>query len=443
MGRRSGSVGVPAALVLSLAGAATSVAASAGAMARPVSPISDFAAFWRAGRWILEGRLGSLYPDMSFGDAGPGTFKGFLNPPHVAVLLSPFARFSLGHAKVAFAVLNLLITAGLLVSAWRLLTRQGHPIIARVTALALLVACPAVASSFVNGTLSLLVVAATGMIVRADLVGRAARDASSVGAGRSAFRVSQEVLIATGLGLLSIKPQYAVLPTAFLLGRGRWRVVAGGTLVTGLLMFATVPSTGLAPWREYLPFLGRYADTMDVWDVRQTKNLWLPRQMLNVRGVLFRLLGDGSVPFVNAMSVVVLLSGIAAAIVLGRAVRSGNIPAARAWAAVLVLAILTSQHANLSDGVLVLLALLLASRSTGWLMALAAFDLALLFGNPSNATPAAPWSGFAIAVLAAWVLLTGRRGGEGVRKVSWRPHRSVVSVGALQRRTAGVDGQDR
>ena len=48
-----------------------------------------------------------------------GLFKGFLNPPHTAVLFAPLAYLGLRPAALAFALFNAVLVIGLAGLAWR------------------------------------------------------------------------------------------------------------------------------------------------------------------------------------------------------------------------------------------------------------------------------------------------------------------------------------
>ena len=396
---RSG-IFAPAVLAVSAVTALLSGLAVGQALAGPTAPRSDFAAFWRAARWVTHGRAGSLYPMSSFGGIRPtphdGVFKGFLNPPHTAVLFAPFSATGLRSASVLFAALNLIVLSGLCVFAWRLLARRGFSTVQRITALLLMVGCPAIAISIVNGTMSLLILAAMLAVIAFDRDGDAWR---------------------TGLPLAVVawKPQYAVLPVVYLLARRHLRAVAGAAMLTAASIAVSLPLTGVGAWREYLPFVNRYASTLDIWDLREARQLWLPRQMLNVRGLLVRALGSGSVSLVNMISVLIIGVAFVLVVVSARNLIDDRTTFA-GWSAVVALTVVTSQHTNVSDGVLLLVPAVLlafttlssdergAAHPATALWWIAALDVAMLLGNPSGHSPVVPWS--ALVALGLTVVVT-------------------------------------
>lgn len=383
--RRATALGLSASLALT----GTSAIAVADALRLPPTGTLDFGAFWRAARWAIEGRRGSLYPAVSFGDAGGGTFKGFVNPPHVAPMFIPLGHLSLSTASFVFAALNLVLLAALAMTAWRLLRSFGLPVVESATATLLMVGSAAVSTTVVNGAMSLFVVGAMAAVVFFDRRGDA-------------------WLTGLAFGVLSIKPQYAILPFVFLVARRRWRTVGGALISSSLLVGVSLPFTGVKPWTQYLPFLDRYAASLDIWRVSNEDAQWLPKEMLNIRGLLVRALGTSRVSLINNLSVVVLAVGVVVVIVLARHAR--NESTNNSWAAVIALTVVTSQHTNISDGVLLFVALILLVRSADarsvdcLVFGLLALDIAMLFGNPSGKAPAVPWSALAALTLTGVAL---------------------------------------
>ena len=391
----AGAVGV--ALVL------TTLVAIVASLRRPPIDISDFAAFWRAGRWTLNGRNGDLYPDSSFGGVGGGSFKGFVNPPHVVALFAPFAMLSLRSATAAFIAVNGVVAACLAAAGWRSLrqSEMAPPFAAALLLIAF--GSVAVTTTFINGSLSLVVAGVMVLVVHLD------RDGDRWVTGAAA-------------ALLSIKPQYAVLPFAFLVARYRWRAAAGTIGATTALVVATLPMTGIRAWTRYPSFLARYANSLDIWNTSNTKELWLARQMLNVRGLLVRMLGTTHVSLINALSAVVLVVAVAVVVVLARRSTASN--QQMTWAAVIGLTVVTSQHTNVADGTLLFVSLFLiaafrpianATTDQRWtsrvVVASSTLNLAMLFGNPSRLTPIVPWSGIVALTLVGGIVASAFRAG--------------------------------
>ncbi len=391
------------ALVIGAALMATTATAVVAALRYAPSATSDFAAFWLAGRWVEDGRPDALYPASSFGDASAGAFKGFLNPPYVAVLFAPLGALSLGVAGALFAVLNAVALGATASMSAKFLRARDVPRHEVVALLLLGVSSVCVATTFVNGSTSLLVTLTIVGVVALDRHG----DSWRTGVAAAA---------------LSLKPQYAILPMVYLLLRRRYRAVAATAGTTAAVVAASLPFTGFAPWREYGPFLNRYASTLDIWNLSERGELWLPRQMLNVRGLLVRVLGDGRVALINALSLVVLAIGAACVVMIARRAQRGSLDPNVGWAVVIALTVVTSQHSNVGDGALIFVALGLwmsaspAHQRPMVIGAALAMNLAVLFGNPSRVTPVLPWSALCalcIALVALARVVNQGRGTSG------------------------------
>lgn len=358
-----------------------------------------------------------------------GLFKGFLNPPHTAVLFAPLAYLGLRPAALAFALFNAVLVIGLAGLAWRYFRSLGLARLPRATAVLLIVACPAVATAVVNGTMSLLILAAVLVLIRLDRDG----DAWSTG---------------IPLAVIAWKPQFAVLPFAYLVARRHYRAIVAAAAMTLVSIAASLPFTGVGPWRSYVPFLDRYAATLDIWDLRNTDQRWLPSQMLNVRGLLVRALGFDSVSAINTISALTIVAAVVLVFAFGRRVmRSSGTGSLDAWGAVVALSVVTSQHTNVSDGVLLLIPAVLLSiqgrrlradlpaadapaadapaaaiRAWVLLWSVAVLDLAMILGNPSGRTPLLPWSALAAVALAT---VAGVRAFDTSGTGSHSPARSV------------------
>jgi Glycosyltransferase family 87 len=406
-------------LPLCAAAAAIGLLPAVVAAAGPANPISDFAAFHRAGTWVADGRPGSLYPLLSFGSSpGPGdTFKGFLNPPPVAALFAPLGTLSLRTASLVFLALNVAVLSWLLAICGKWLLRQGLSGRAVACISLLLVASPPVTTSLATGTMSIFMAGV--------LVGVIARD-----------RHGDQWATGAVLALLSIKPQYAVIPVVFLAARGRWRTVTTCGVVTMALSVMSLPFTGIEPWQQYPEFLGQYAERLDLYGKTiNPSDLWLPRQMLGLRGLFVRILGVNHIAVINVLGTVAVAAGIAGAVAVGLAGRKGAREPRTGtdllrwetglWAPVLVLAVATSQHANIGDGTLVLLAAvvfggthltsILPGRTGGPTVALlGALYLAFMVGSPAAHTPTLPWSAIAVVTMFGLTVASLRHGERAI-----------------------------
>jgi hypothetical protein len=353
------------------------------------SPISDFAAFWKAGRWTAGDWGGSLYPPSSFGDppSSPDErFLGFVNPPHVAALFRPLASFEFSTASWIVVVINAMLLVAVLVWVGVLLHRQKWPKLALVTVLVGFGASPMAAAVLVNGTMTLLVVIAWLLLWTALTVPPTART---------------NWIVALGFVLLSTKPQYAVLPVIALAGMRRWRLLGAGCSGVVLSIAMSFPFTGLQPWAEYPAFLSRYATTADLWGAGEPE-AWLVRQMPSVRGLGFFLFGLPATASINAVSTAVL--GLAVVVVAVLAYRGVGVSSI--WPLVFALSIATAQHINVADLLLCLVVLVTASatssgRRTGWTIVLI---VATVFTHVSRESPTVPWTAGLLIVTSCWCL---------------------------------------
>ena len=424
--KRSSSLAVLFSTAVGLALVSSTFVAIISAVRKPPIDISDFAAFWRAGRWLLQGRTGDLFPDTSFGGAGGGSFKGFVNPPHVVVSFLPLALLSLRDATFAFAVFNGLLAGSLATAGWRFLRRSNVSSEFAAALLLMAFGSVAVATTFVNGSLSLFVTASMVLVVYLD------RDGDRFVSG-------------VGVALLSFKPQYAILPFVFLIARRRWRAAMSSVVITAIAVATTVPLTGLRPWSSYPSFLNRYAKSLDIWNISEQKELWLPRQMLNVRGLLVRMLGATHVSLINTLSAVVLLFAVALVGVIARRTTAMN--QHLMWAAVVGLTVVTSQHTNVADGSLLFVALFVVvgysvpkkrgeadERSVRiTLLAVSTLNFAMIFGNPSRVTPIVPWSAIAaLAIVGSTVKMAFRVKPDDLRRAEASPLTNATRLASAQ-----------
>lgn len=392
------------------------------AMLRPASYTSDFAAFWRAGRWVVSHPSGSsLYPVSSFGltegrSAHP--FIGFLNPPHVAVGFAPLGRFSLPAAEGMFLAGNLVVLAVGSFLLWRWLRCRGATRRERMSVLALVYGCPALSATVVNGTMSLWLLGALAAVLWLD-------------------RNDDRWMTGVAASVLVFKPQYALLPLLFLSVRGRWKAVGATLLTTCGLVAVSLPLTASA-WASYVPFLSRYAANADLWGATD-RATWLPKEMPNVRGLLFRVFGLGSsINVVNALSALAFIVAAAATTLLAYRVRTAGVSALPAWGAVIMLSVATAQHTNIADALLLVLPVVIVAGDpmrfcTQMLPILALLDTVLLASSQPGHLPMVPWSALVVVGLTVWLTVTAvsrpiPRAAPGQCRRLWFDRRSESSA---------------
>jgi hypothetical protein len=369
---------------------------------KPAFDASDFGAFWRAGEWRRGGP--SLYPMSSFGLGEPEPFRGYLNPPHVAVLFRPFATMNLQMATHVWLAINGILLAAVLAMLMKTMNRG------RLVTGAMVLGSPALAATLVNGTMTLIVVVGLFMVVwpmitTNNTTHNTTHDKThdtTQGTTRTVSVWQSSWMPALGLALMSVKPQYAVLPCVALLCAKQWKVLGTSAALVAIWVVISLPATGLQSWSDYTPFLGEYTRRADLWAVTP-QDWWLPTQMVNLRGMLLKLFGMANIGLANLLATLGLLA--IAGVVCALITKARTIRATRAaWVTVILLTVFGAQHSNVSDALVLVVAVPLALRcwpehatKTLWLSI--GFGIALAFGNPSGVTVSLPWSALALTGL--------------------------------------------
>ena len=244
----------------------------------------DFSYVWAGSRAVLDGRDPYLPADWLATGLTYGTQRGpdgfYVYPPFVALALTPLAALPLDVASVVWTGGGMVLAA---VAMWRLLQRvaPAQPVVATLTALALLVSQPGVAT-FWSGQWSFLLVAALATAARGALDGGARSSAA-------------------GLVLLAKPHLYALAAVGLArahLASGRRRLVvllAGAAAALVMLPLLVLPGW-LARW---------------VADLGRTRIVG-ERQPTTLPTALHDLLGSAGVP----IAVVVLLAALAFALTL-------------------------------------------------------------------------------------------------------------------------------
>lgn len=206
-----------------------------GLIAPPTNaPGIDFMVFWRAARAALAGRLDLLYDGARFTAAlnaefrnwlsGPLPFHPWIYPPSFLLLALPlgFLAFEPAYA-LALGLGLLLLAAALLIGerGWR------RPILAGALLLS-----PAVSITVMVGQNSFLV----GAVLIAG------------------FRLlaTRPVLAGAILGIVTVKPQLALMVPVALVAARQGRALAGACLMALALAAASAALFGVEAWREWL-----------------------------------------------------------------------------------------------------------------------------------------------------------------------------------------------
>lgn len=288
---------------------------------------ADFSAFYTGWSMALQGQAPQLY-DLSAQAEWQGRLVPertgllpFVHPPH-AVL--PFALLALLPLHVAFYVWTAL-QVGMLALALRWLRDEvqvGGPA-ALAVATATMLAFPPLFLTFQLGQFALV-----------SLV-------CLLGLWRS-LRHDRALSAAAWLVLASVKPQFALLPAAYLLGAGRWRSLgyAGGLFIAWAGL--TTLFLGWRCWPDFLEMTAFHARQFDTFGI-------YPLRGHNVKMVLAALLGSEQLPLINALSAVAFALAAVAALALGKG--AGHQEESR-FALVGFLAVLCAPHLNPHDALL-------------------------------------------------------------------------------------------
>jgi len=224
----------------------------------------DFRFYWTAARQLLDGQ--SIYSAQQLaGPYPPQGQEGFLYPPPLAALVTPFAA-----VFPTDPIPGLWIWSGLaaivLVATVVALARSEHlggrlPIVDGGWAWLLVAAAfalPPVVDELVNGNVHLFL---AGLFALAWL-GLRRHDATGDRAAGIALGVATVIKLFPGLLLV------------WLVLRGRWRPVGWSIVGILVLSLVTLPITGIQPWLDYPTVLANMAAPIDV-SASLSPTVWL------------------------------------------------------------------------------------------------------------------------------------------------------------------------
>jgi hypothetical protein len=170
--------------------------------------------------------------------------------------------------------------------------------------------------------------------------------------------LKSDVVIALGLLLIGMKPQYVLLPLAVLLGLRRFKALGFTALGQAMLMALSTLIVRPAAWIDYLKLLGTYNREIDTYGSSTSA-------MINVRGILASWLGASNASIINSISSAVLIVAVLGVGFLAHRShrsREANTPLHRTHLliAMLLAGLIASPHAHSHDWTLALVALALA-----------------------------------------------------------------------------------
>src|SRR3569832_2011095 len=191
------------------------------------APGTDWMVVHAAARTTLDGHIAGSFDGDQFTAflnwqyknwlTSPLPFRPWVYPPSFLLLVLPFGARGCFTAYLLFQV----ITGGAVVAA----LRAGGQKTGTIAAVLL---SPAAAISVIDGQLT--------FIIAASLAG-------------GFFLLDRRPWIAGAvLGLLTLKPQFALMAPLALIAGGSWRAFAGATLSATLLVLASALALGVEPW---------------------------------------------------------------------------------------------------------------------------------------------------------------------------------------------------
>jgi Glycosyltransferase family 87 len=256
------------------------------------------------------------------GHAGGPQFLPFINPPHAALPFACLARLaSRQRAFVVWLLVQLALTVYVARLLWSVAAERTNW--ERLFIISLTLALPAVLYTYLNGQLSLALLAC---LLRHYLSLREGREAKG----------------GLWLALATVKPQLTVLPAAGLFGSRRLVALASFAACVVLLVVVSSLLLGWHRWVEYPALLARVGAAFG------GKYGADPRAMSNLKGLLSRTLGGGSAQVINALTYAFFLLSIALALLLWRARLSFEL----SMAFTILLNLFFSPHLNPQDTVL-------------------------------------------------------------------------------------------
>ena len=296
---------------------------------------ADFTQFYTGWTLVIGGQGHDLYDftlqtqvqqQILGGRYLAGGLLPFNYPPHVALLFAPLAYLALDRAYLVWSVLQL----GLLGWLWQVLLRHlragGVDDRARALAISAALALPAVGATLLLGALSTLM-----LICLLNFA--------------LALRRQDDAMAGFWLVLLTLKPQFAVIPALVLVAGRRWRaigVAVGGGLI---VVVVTMLVFGMSTWVDFASALYRTLGADDGLGVA-------PLAMDNLRGILTFLLGDSATGLINGISLFAFGVTLIFVLWLWTGRQAANLDFDIRMAIVLLLSMLFNPHVNPQDGVL-------------------------------------------------------------------------------------------
>lgn len=301
---------------------------------RRLTWMADFTCWYTGAKIILTGAGGQLY-DLSLQTAVQQRLLGgrhladgllpFNHPPHAALLMTPLALLPLEWAYGVWTLFNLGLWALLLWEIW-----QAHPDWSRrerIMAAAAWTASPFWMRAILLGSFSIW---ASFVLWRFSI----------------AMRRHHERAAGLWLALGSIHPTVTLFPWLALAGARRGRALTAG--MGAMALMAGIPTILLGPgiWRGFLDILRVTASARNHLGIH-------PGNMVNLRGMLFNVLGPDAWDWVQGMAWLGLIAGALLTMAIWRKISVASQQAMDLHMGWTILAgLFLSPHLNPQDGLL-------------------------------------------------------------------------------------------
>ena len=211
----------------------------------------DFLQFYTMGSLVRTGQTDRLYDFNAFHQAqvalvpesGPELYP-LVYPPQTALLFAPLSRLSFGHATLLWNVLTIAMFGLIVRSAWKPVAKSLPD---SLFVFASAAAFPPFWSLVLYGQATILILTAFWM------AWLALERRKSFAAGMA-------------LGLLLIKPQFAIPITVVVLACREWRMLAGAATVIAIQVAAVPMLLGWSVFKAYgrfVPVIMQYADLLE------------------------------------------------------------------------------------------------------------------------------------------------------------------------------------
>jgi alpha-1,2-mannosyltransferase len=203
---------------------------------RYITPGIDYMVYWRAARAAIAGDLALLADPVAFTAQISEQFHTWLSrplplfpwmyPPHFLLILMPFAVLPFAFSYAVFQVATFAVAVAAGCCLWAGPSRRWA-----LWAVGLALS-PAASMNVIAGQNAFLTLAL--LLSGMGLLGR------------------RNFVAGLILGLLSYKPQFALMVAVALLAARHWRALAGAIVSASFAIVLSAATFGFAPWRDWL-----------------------------------------------------------------------------------------------------------------------------------------------------------------------------------------------